>query len=271
MLVLGFIGNNFYQRDGLAFRSNKLLNFGSIFLNKHEASEAKRQEELIDGFNCKFNDSNCEYSNINNKKILVWGDSHAQMLTYGLKKSLPENWQLFSVTAPGCPPKILINAQVNENECLKLNLFATNQIKKLRPDIVLLAQRDAWNPARVDILYGELLKMGVTQILFLGKSPEWTAKLPKIVARKMWHSPPRFSKAGLNLESLELDSNAKKLFNSTPKKHYLDLIKLLCNDDGCLVYIGDDITTGITSFDAHHLSPAASEYVARELIIQYLD
>ncbi len=41
---------------------------------------------------------------------------------------------------------------------------------------------------------------------------------------------------------------------------------LFCSVDGCLTYLGDDRTTGLTSQDGGHLRPIASDHLARELL-----
>jgi hypothetical protein len=56
-----------------------------------------------------------------------------------------------------------------------------------------------------------------------------------------------------------------------PKAHYIDVIDLLCNSNGCLTYLGNDPRSGLTSMDTNHLTPLASAYVAKNLIIPLLN
>lgn len=271
MLLVAFIGFNFYKRDGLSFRAISYKNVDSIFVNYLKEAGADQQEGFIEGFTCQSYEQECHPHHSSNKKILVWGDSHAQMLGYGIKKILPQNWQFLLITQPGCKPTIILNLKEVKTDCERINFFASEQINQSHPEIVLLSQRDSWDPSKVDLLYENLIKMGVKKVLYLGKSPEWNAKLPKIIYRTSWRTPPKYSKVGLNLKALKLDLIAKDQFQANPRKQYIDLIDLLCNTEGCLVYIGADIATGITSFDTNHLSPVASEYVAKELLMKYLD
>jgi len=271
MLLVAFIGFNFYKRDGLSFRAISYKNIDSIFINYLKEEGADRQEGFIEGFTCQSYEQECLPHHSSNKKILVWGDSHAQMLGYGIKKILPQNWQFLLITQPGCKPAIILDLKEVKTDCERINFFASEQINQSHPEIVLLSQRDSWDPSKVDLLYENLIKIGVKKVLYLGKSPEWNAKLPKIIYRTSWRTPPKYSKVGLNFKALKLDLIAKDQFQANPRKHYIDLIDLLCNTEGCLVYIGADIATGITSFDTNHLSPAASEYVAKELLMKYLD
>ena len=44
-------------------------------------------------------------------------------------------------------------------------------------------------------------------------------------------------------------------------------MNLFCNQDGCLVYLGDDKMAGLTSFDYAHLMPVASDYLAKNLLV----
>jgi peptidoglycan/LPS O-acetylase OafA/YrhL len=271
MIVMAFIGWNIHARDGLAFRSVVLKNANLVDLEKLEGVGWAQHEGFIQGFTCKHYSEECMPLNSQKKKILVWGDSHARMMSYGINQSIKSNWESLLIAAPGCNPAIVLASGRRQDECTENNAFATSQIQKFRPEIVLLAQRDAWDPVKVDVLFNGLVKMGVKKVLYLGKSPEWTAKLPKIVMRRGWLRVDRFSKTDLNLENLELDAIAKKQFQPNSQKQYIDLIGLFCRDEGCMVFTGSDIRTGLTSFDTNHLSPIASEFAAKELLVKYLD
>ena len=271
MIVVAFIGWNIHARDGLAFRSVVLKNANPVDLEKLDGGGWAQDEGFIQGFTCKYYSEECMPLNSQKKKILVWGDSHARMMSYGINQSIKSNWDSLLIAAPGCNPAIVLASGKRQDECTKNNMFATSQIQKIHPEIVLLAQRDAWDPAKVDVLFNELVKMGVKKVLYLGKSPEWTAKLPKIVMRRGWLRVDRYSKADLNFENLASDAIAKKQFQPNSQKQYIDLIGLFCRDEGCMVFLGSDIFTGLTSFDTNHLSPIASEFAAKELLVKYLD
>ena len=271
MIVVAFIGWNIHARDGLAFRSVVLKNANPVDLEKLDGGGWAQDEGFIQGFTCKYYSEECMPLNSQKKKILVWGDSHARMMSYGINQSIKSNWESLLIAAPGCNPALVLASGEHQDECTKNNAFATSQIKKFHPEIVLLAQRDAWDPAKVDVLFNELIKMGVKKVLYLGKSPEWTAKLPKIVMRRGWLRVDRYSKADLNFENLASDAIAKKQFQPNSQKQYIDLIGLFCRDEGCMVFLGSDIYTGLTSFDTNHLSPIASEFAAKELLVKYLD
>ena len=273
MMVATLIGWNIHIRDGLAFRSVAVKNANPVGMGNIEAGGWGQHEGFIQGFTCQDYGDECKPENLQKKKILVWGDSHARMMSYGINQSIKSNpnWESLLIAAPGCSPAIVLDPRKSVDECTKINAFATSQIQKSHLDIVLLAQRDAWDPVKVDILFNALVKMGVKKVLYLGKSPEWTAKLPKIVMRKGWLEVDRYSKSGLNFENLALDAIAKKQFQPNSQKQYIDLIGLFCRDEGCMVFLGSDIYTGLTSPDTNHLSAIASEFAAKELLVKYLD
>lgn len=273
MGLIAFLGHNIYSRNGLDFRSELLKNPESYFPAIPRALQSQQAEGYIEGFPCSVPEIPCgkQSHQVNKKQILVWGDSHAQMMRFGLLKELPNNWGLQLATQPGCQPKILFTISTPPQECDALNLFVSKEISELKPKIVLLAQRDAWNPQIADLLYAKLINMGVQKVLFLGKAPEWSAKLPKIVLRQLWHDIPQYSQASLNTEVIAINLRAKKEMIKRPKAHYIDMIDLLCNSNGCLTYLGDDPRTGLTSMDTNHLTPLASAYVAKNLIIPLLN
>lgn len=199
--------------------------------------------------------------------VLVWGDSHAEMLHYGLKHSLPKNWQLLQIARAACPPSVQGIPNLAEQKCQMTNAFAAKEIAKIKPQVVVLAQRDSWSDVQVKKIIAFLKSNGVGRIIFIGKSPEWNADLPKILMRKMQINSPRYSWLGVNQEAIASNKNIKEVFTKIDGAKFIDVIDLFCNGDGCMVYLGEFPDLGITSFDTNHLTPRSSRYLADQLLI----
>jgi DeoD family purine-nucleoside phosphorylase len=119
----------------------------------------------------------------------------------------------------------------------------------------------------ISIYATELVKFyGVKNIIFVGKSPEWTSSLPKIIMRKHLFEVPRRSFAHLDMASNQLDDSGKN-YALESKAQFVSLRDYFCNTEGCLVYLGDDPRSGLTTLDGNHLSPIASEAIARDVIV----
>jgi peptidoglycan/LPS O-acetylase OafA/YrhL len=199
--------------------------------------------------------------------VLVWGDSHAQMLHYGLKNSLPNDWQLLQIARAACPPSVQNIASSVEQKCQMTNAFAVKEIAKIKPQVVVLAQRDSWSDFQVRKITTFLKSSGVSRIIFIGKSPEWNADLPKIQMRKMQITVPRYSWLGVNQEAIGSNKSVKEAFTKIDGAEFVDVIDLFCNGEGCMVYLGEFPDLGITSFDTNHLSPIASSYFSEKLLV----
>jgi hypothetical protein len=198
------------------------------------------------------------------KNVFLWGDSHAQMLYYGLYKNLEKPYVLSQVTKAACRPNTIKNG---DSACDTTNDFAISEIAASNPEIVIIAQRDAWKSSDVIIIQQVLEKMGIKEIWFVGKSPEWTDNLPKIILRKHWIHTPKRSFAHLDRRVDALDDQAKLFISNLDNVRFISLRDYLCNEDGCLVYTGENVGQGITSFDGHHLSPSASDWVAKKYLV----
>jgi hypothetical protein len=121
----------------------------------------------------------------------------------------------------------------------------------------------------VESLNTTLKKLGVQRIVFVGQSPEWTDALPTLMMRKQVVGIPERTKSGLIPETLVINERTKKIFASPELEiAFVDIIDLFCNADGCLVYLGNDPVSGITYFDSHHLSPVASDYLAKNSLVK---
>lgn len=285
VILIGCAGYYTYQRDGLGFRFKDRESYLAYFYKSGLSDwQYFQQIGLLETHNsrCSFrrveNDRitnialetiapSCYLRDLNkNRAIMLWGDSHARQLRYGLAKNLPDNWQILMVSTWGCVPNIELE-NLSENPCRRSNWFALQSIKQSLPDIVLIAQESEHSVEKMQRIARALKKMGVQKIIFTGPTPHWNMDLPKIISKSLWLYTPRYSKTLLNIDNIHANTRLRSEFKQSDSVIFVDIIDLFCNDSGCLTYLGDDRKTGITSWDAHHLAPLASDYFARERLL----
>ena len=211
----------------------------------------------------------CYEAELKKQSVFLWGDSHAQMLAYGLRKNLPTGVQLLQVASVGCKPNPAQVEDSNASYCERSNYVALEVIKKTHPQTVVIAQSTAWKSSEVESITTTLKKLGVQRIVFVGQNPQWSDALPTLMMRKQVVGIPQRTKSGLVPETLAINERTKQIFTSPESGvTFVDLIDLFCNEDGCLVYLGKDPVSGMTYFDSHHLSPVASDYLAKNSLVK---
>jgi hypothetical protein len=287
MLISGYLGYNAYQRDGFTDRN---LNDNNIHANLFDPeklnTERNQYGRLIKNFmfDCDFlnfsdfskmikgvdevtNIPKYCYSHEDSKDpaVFLWGDSHAQMLHYGLTMNLPNNMSLNQVARAACKPQV---AKSPDLACSKTNEFALNEIGRIKPQAVIVAQRDAWDQNSISSIHKRLTELGAKKVIFVGKSPEWKSSLPKIIYRQNWTSIPKRTFSQLEAIDSNHENALKKFTLSLSNSNFISLTDYFCNDSGCLVYLGDNPKLGLTAFDSNHLSPAASSAIVRDEFIK---
>jgi hypothetical protein len=112
-----------------------------------------------------------------------------------------------------------------------------------------------------------LKRAGIDKVIFAGPSPHWLkGGLPSVVAYKLFDDKPRYSFVGLDFNMKNRDALLKKNFPETPHSRYISLFDYFCREEGCLVYYGDDIKTGITTYDYGHLSTISSDNFSKDVL-----
>jgi len=286
MVVIGFMGYTTYKMDGLGFRVEDRSEFSNYMAEYIKNSDYSRKNNTL----CDFYDSKrhtpgkitrnliqeiptyCyERNSINySKSIFIWGDSHAMHLYYGLKKNLPSNWQILQIASSACRPNINAKGPSASDYCIQSNWFALKAISEAKPDVVIVAQKLGHNIDSFNQISGKLKALGVGKVIILGSTPRWTAYLPKIIVKAFWLNTPRKTFVGIDQEVLSNNLMLHTQFKQTNSEIFVDVIDFFCDDNGCLTYIGDDIKTGITSWDYGHLTLIASDLLAKELLVKLI-
>ncbi len=289
MLVVGCLGYSGFKQDGWSSRLKERQEYFNYFSNSapdwryyHDAELSKKYHEGCDFYdNEKFIkgsptlaprakiDNVCyqrdyQYSNA----VFIWGDSHAQQLYFGLKTYLPSNWQILQVATSGCVPDTNANEPSKTDKCEQSNWFALEAIRKTKPNVVIVAQDLGHDSSSIEIIRAKLTSLGVGKIIFTGPTPHWTADLPKIILRNFWENTPNRTFSGIDSSIFKENSLLEKNFSQSDKVIFVNLINFFCNKSGCLTYIGNNKETGLTTFDYGHLTPIASEYLAKKLLVK---
>jgi hypothetical protein len=195
--------------------------------------------------------------------VFVWGDSHAQMLYVGLRDQLPADWQILQIASSGCPANV-DPAGDQEAYCRRSNAAARDAIARASPDVVVVAQHQGHEVARMQQIARELERLGVKRIVFTGPAPHWTGDLPKLIVRRMWEETPERTFIGIDRSFLDLNESLERDFPRDPAMAYVDIIGLFCNGQGCLTRLGPDRKADIVSWDWGHLTPLASRFLAQD-------
>lgn len=294
MIAVGFSGYSLYLNGGLqgyGYRSQEKSDFANYFENSLPKQHYFEAAEMLKKYraDCDFYDlekhrmgkttkiplaqidKNCYTPNPDLKKrniVFIWGDSHAQQLYFGLNNNLPKDWQILIVASSGCQASFEIEEDTTKDYCQKSNQFALETIKEIKPNVVIIAQAHGHKFDELNKLNKLLLSNGIKKIIFTGPSPHWVDDLPKIIMRKLWNNTPERTLIGIDEKIMLENENLKTQFSNTKNSIFIDLIALFCNEKGCLTRIGDDKKTGITSWDYGHLTPIASDYLAKNLLVK---
>lgn len=201
--------------------------------------------------------------------LFIWGDSHAQHLYYGINKVLDNEWNILQVASSGCAPAVPGSGAMR-TICLRSNTTAFEAIKATRPDVVLLGYVGLWQEDELRSVVRSLKEAGVPKILVAGPSPRWRPSLPWVVASN-WGEVGRRTWIGIDRSYIKYNEKLKEFAaHDGGDFRVLDIMSALCDADGCLTYIGDNIRDGLTSFDYGHLTPVASAFVATPVIVPEL-
>ena len=104
----------------------------------------------------------------------------------------------------------------------------------------------------------------------MGPTPRWRTGLPTIVARRLWRDTPRRTFVGVDPSLRMLNETLNDHFTASEDMAFIDVMGTFCDPTGCLTYVGDDRRTGLTSGDGNHLRPAASDYLARQVLVRMI-
>jgi peptidoglycan/LPS O-acetylase OafA/YrhL len=214
-------------------------------------------------------DKSCyELDGVSKNALLIWGDSHAQMLNYGLRKNLPDDWQILQVASSGCHPSVDFTQDSDKNYCARSNWFALKTIQENKIKTVMVAQSFGHDAAQMNRIASKLEELGVEKIIFVGASPKWTDLLPRILLRQLWTTLPERTFIGVDKEVISRNNALKRNFNNSKNRVFVDVIGLFCNEQGCLTRIGKDQSSPLTSWDYGHLTQTASDFLAKRLLAE---
>ncbi|WP_296204697.1 acyltransferase family protein [Psychrobacter sp. UBA3962] len=205
--------------------------------------------------------------------VLLWGDSHAQALSLGLRELFQERNIGFSqVTSSGCRPSlkpdIYERAELSE-PCNYANKKALDTINQIHPKLIIIAQKDQHDKQDWKELSTKISKISDAELLVIGPVSQWEKSLPSIVVQpNHWKTKELFIEdKNLNNDVILTDQAMRSLAEES-EFQYISLISKLCikNTDEnikCRVYTNDQ---KLIQTDYGHLSREGSRFIVRNII-----
>ena len=193
----------------------------------------------------------------------LWGDSHAQALSLGITNLLPSGATLAQVATSNCRPSFQpIDLQVPGGRCTRANTFAIQRIRELRPRVLIVAQMGGHEATDWEALAVEARRLGVQRVVVAGPLPMWLPSLPELVISRFWDSGYDRVNYGLVPERPIEDERLRQRYGASKTLTYISFISRLCNDDGCIATVPGTNPPQLMAFDASHLTPLGSRYLA---------
>jgi len=276
LTVIGYIGLNTYQREGLNFRLNQIQFRLPPILQalslKDPAASALDLKPLK--VNCSSNQNEIKESSLDSclsatelKKpaIFIWGDSYAAHLTAGYEERFGEKYRITRVFYNGCPPIMDIELANRKNCTVGNNQIFELVLKEHPVKLIIAANWTDYDWRKIEGTITKLQQAGYRNIDLVGPAPIWSDGLYKQLYLKFLSDKdpnvPYRMNFGLDknkdflLIDLALEDMAKRL-----GVNYISISKILCDKDGCITRFGETSDT-LESIDAGHFTKYTSRYV----------
>jgi peptidoglycan/LPS O-acetylase OafA/YrhL len=211
--------------------------------------------------------------------ILLMGDSHSASLSLGMRnwaKSMNVN---FLQTSGFYGPSLYcFDSDGHESEACENDYHreVMRTIEAAKPDVLILdlywaqsstvqhfPDMDHYKTHVLDRITKLAGSIGVKKVIVVGEMPTWDPDLPHGLIRNFvekHQKVPERTWIGVAKQSLEMDA-LMRTWTLPPGYRYFSVKDSLCNVDGCLTRVGDNLATDLVVWDYGHLTQAGSDYV----------
>ena len=203
--------------------------------------------------------------------VFLWGDSHAQALSLGLRTLLAKGTPFYQVASAGCRPSLTQDPGRNtppRMTCNYSNATALKAIAALQPEVVVIAQKDEHDKTQWNELAARLKEWGVKRVVLMGPLPQWSPSLPSVIANRHWGDEnSHIIDAAMDTGLIATDRATRGMINPQVVD-FVSLIDGLCVANSCLVRLQDDHS--LLQIDSGHLSSAGSLYIVKNYVMPEL-
>ena len=219
----------------------------------------------------------CINQTITKKSILLWGDSHSQALSLGLRTSF-KNFSFYQIGSSGCKASLTSSTTLSgefKQACDKANQIALKEIQRIKPNFVIIAQENNHDLSDWKSISDKLIALGVGKVIIIGAIPQWRPSLPRIIVKDHnFHSnKSKINDSGLDLGIIAHDSKAQKTVNNfhNNRVKYVSLIDQMCDIKKSKYYCETKVDDELLQVDYGHLSKQGSIYVVKNYIKPYVN
>jgi hypothetical protein len=215
----------------------------------------------INSSKADFSPANCLRVDPSRENVLLFGDSHAAQLWYGLSNVSP-NINFLEATSSGCEPT-LSHRMLDTARCNAIMDYVINDfLPRQHVDAVLLTAR--WEARDLQALGLTLARLKERQVnvILLGPIIQYDSSLPRLLAMSSRMKDASLPARHELLKYRELDSEMATLASTNWHVPYISYFKLLCNGTNCDRYAGGDVPL---QFDYGHLTSEGSLFVAQKM------
>lgn len=267
-LTLGLIGNT---EKVFKLRFDDELKYVLSF-NSYDYKNVYRQGECFLNPEQPYTDFKKFCRSENHKdSILIWGDSHAAALSFGIRKHFSSVSQY---TASGCPPVLGVNFGWRPM-CEAINKFVGQEIAVQKPRAVILhsnwllyhEQDPAFSLRKTIDFIKE--KSTDTKIFIVGGVPQYVPSLPIYMYNKQTILADNVRIASPVYEKIALIDDELNRLSLELGVRYFSSLDSFCGKDGCLVTSFFEGNRMLMAWDYGHLTSAGSVFLSDKFKLFY--
>jgi peptidoglycan/LPS O-acetylase OafA/YrhL len=188
------------------------------------------------------------------KNYLLLGDSHAAQLWYGLANAFPDV-NFLEATSSGCEPTLKHKVFDLRRCTVTMDYVFNDFLPKTHVDLVILAARwESEDMGYIGPTIEALKRQGINVVLF-GPIVQYDSPLPRLLAVSLKNRNPSLPARHELTKYRTLDGEMASLASTQWNVPYVSFFKLLCPDNLCLEYAGEDVPI---QFDYGHLTSQGS-------------
>jgi peptidoglycan/LPS O-acetylase OafA/YrhL len=208
--------------------------------------------------------------------LMLIGDSFSASLSLGLRPWAAERgYKFYQISSGSCS---LFSDDVSDPDCQNYTRKSFEAIPFVKPDVLIIdsywlyASQPAYFknqgnwPSYSEYLtdkFRYIAGLQAKKVIVVGQIPIWDPDLPHQLIRNFIANGQRIPHRtflGVTRGSLTMDATMRTLA-FPPNYHYFSMKDVLCNADGCLTRVGNNLATDLAVWDYGHLTEPAARYV----------